>query len=56
MKTTDFMYVKVRLNTELHKKLKTKGQQEERSMNYLINKAVEAFLNPNKGVGALASP
>lgn len=52
MKSTEIVYVKVRLNAELHKKLKTKGQQEERSMNYLINKAVEAFLNPTKGVGA----
>lgn len=49
MKQTDFMYVKVRLNAELHKKLKAKGQQDERSMNYLINKAVELFLSQNQG-------
>ncbi len=40
--------VKVRLKGELHKKLKEKSQQEERSMNYLINKAVELMVNQTK--------
>ncbi|WP_171548957.1 toxin-antitoxin system HicB family antitoxin [Acinetobacter sp. Ac_3412] len=42
--------VKVRLKDELHKKLKAKAQQQERSMNYLINKAVELLVNKDKGV------
>ncbi|WP_332604845.1 toxin-antitoxin system HicB family antitoxin [Acinetobacter sp. ESBL14] len=44
MKPKEFMYVKFRLNGELHKKLKEKSQQEERSMNYLINKAVKLLI------------
>ena len=40
--------VKVRLKGELHKKLKEKSQQEERSMNYLINNAVELMVNQTK--------
>jgi hypothetical protein len=50
MKSKEFIYVKVRLNDELHKKLKVKAQLEERLMNYLINKAVELLVNPNKEV------
>lgn len=52
MKPKEFVYVKVRLNDELHKKLKAKAQQEERSMNYLINKAVELLVNQSKEVKA----
>lgn len=48
MKPKEFMYVKFRLKGELHKKLKEKSQQEERSMNYLINKAVELMVNQTK--------
>ncbi|ENX41529.1 hypothetical protein F887_01925 [Acinetobacter sp. NIPH 2100] len=40
MKSIKFVYIKGRLDADLHKKLKAKAQQEERSMNYLINKAV----------------
>ena len=52
MKKVKTVDVKVRLNTELHQKLKAKGQQEERSMNYLINKAVELLVNQSKEVKA----
>lgn len=34
-----------RLNSELHELLKEKAKKEERSMNYLMNKAVELLLN-----------
>ncbi len=37
--------VAVRIPPELHKQLKEKAVNEERSMNYLINKAVELLLN-----------
>lgn len=50
MKPKEIMYVKVRLEAELHKKLKAKAELEERSMNYLINKAVELLVNQNKEV------
>ncbi|ENV53877.1 MULTISPECIES: toxin-antitoxin system HicB family antitoxin [Acinetobacter] len=50
MKKVKTVDVKVRLNIELHQKLKAKGQQEERSMNYLINKAVELLVNQSKEV------
>lgn len=50
MKQKVFLCVKVRLNDELHKELKAKAELEERSMNYLINKAVGILVNPNKEV------
>ena len=37
--------VAVRIPPELHKQLKDKSAKDERSMNYLINKAVELLLN-----------
>lgn len=37
--------VAVRIPPELHKQLKEKAANEERSMNYLINKAIELLLN-----------
>lgn len=37
--------VAIRIPPELHKQLKENAVKEERSMNYLINKAVEQFLN-----------
>lgn len=40
----DIVYVKNRLQSDLHEKLKEYGKKEQRSMNYLINKAVEQFL------------
>ncbi|ENU91586.1 toxin-antitoxin system HicB family antitoxin [Acinetobacter vivianii] len=50
MKSKEFVYIKGRLDADLHKKLKLKAQQEERSMNYLINKAVELMVNQSKEV------
>lgn len=49
MKSSEIVYVKVRLDTELHKKLKAKAQLEERSMNYLLNKAVELLVSKAQG-------
>ena len=40
-KSTD---VRFRLAEELHESLKEKAKKEERSMNYLMNKAVELLL------------
>lgn len=40
-KSTD---VRFRLEGELHESLKKKAKKEERSMNYLMNKAVELLL------------
>jgi len=37
--------VRFRLGNELHESLKEKAKKEERSMNYLMNKAVELLLN-----------
>ncbi|MDM9639385.1 toxin-antitoxin system HicB family antitoxin [Acinetobacter nosocomialis] len=45
MKQKEFVYVKVRLNDELHKELKAKAELDERSMNYLINKAVKLLIS-----------
>ena len=36
--------VAVRIPPDLHKQLKEKSVKDERSMNYLINKAVELLL------------
>nr|WP_314367676.1 toxin-antitoxin system HicB family antitoxin [uncultured Acinetobacter sp.] len=52
MKPKKFVYIKGRLDADLHKKLKEKAQLEERSMNYLINKAVELMVNQPKEVKA----
>lgn len=52
MKSREFVYIKSRLDVDLHRKLKMKAQQEERSMNYLINKAVELIVNQSKEVKA----
>ncbi|WP_071890097.1 toxin-antitoxin system HicB family antitoxin [Acinetobacter larvae] len=38
--------VAIRVPPELHKQLKEKSLKEERSMNYLINKAIELLLKP----------
>lgn len=37
--------VRFRLDGNLHRQLKEKSEKEERSMNYLMNKAVELLLN-----------
>lgn len=43
-KQTDWLQVKARLKPELHEKLKERSEKEERTMNYLINKAVELLI------------
>ncbi|WHP06844.1 toxin-antitoxin system HicB family antitoxin [Acinetobacter corruptisaponis] len=40
--------VRFRLEKELHKPLKDLAKKEDRSMNYLMNKAVEFYLNQSK--------
>ncbi|EXE62021.1 hypothetical protein J580_1026 [Acinetobacter sp. 1542444] len=45
MKFKEFIYVKVRLEIDAHKQLKEKAECEERSMNYLINRAVKLLLS-----------
>lgn len=45
MKPKDFVYIKVRLDVDLHKKLKAKAELEERSLAYLTNKAIECFVS-----------
>lgn len=37
--------VRIRVSNELHEDLKDHAKKEERSMNYLVNKAVEFYLN-----------
>lgn len=37
--------LKIRMSDQIHADLKRKAEAEERSMNYLINKAVELFLS-----------
>ena len=44
--------VRVRVSNELHEKLKAYADKEERSMNYLINKAVEFYLNKSESAKA----
>ncbi|MDC4815653.1 toxin-antitoxin system HicB family antitoxin [Acinetobacter baumannii] len=44
MESKKFVYVKVRLEVDSHKQLKAKAECEERSMNYLINKAVKLLI------------
>ncbi|MEQ1086518.1 toxin-antitoxin system HicB family antitoxin [Acinetobacter seifertii] len=43
--------VRVRVSVDLHEKLKACADKEERSMNYLTNKAIELFLE-QKGAKA----
>lgn len=44
--------VRVRVSNELHEELKAHARKEERSMNYLINKAVEFYLNKSESAKA----
>lgn len=44
--------VRVRVSNELHEGLKAYAIKEERSMNYLINKAVEQFLKQHESAKA----
>lgn len=48
----EIIYVKARLQSDLHEKLKTYSKEEKRSMNYLINKAVEQFLKQHESAKA----
>ncbi|RKG35190.1 toxin-antitoxin system HicB family antitoxin [Acinetobacter guerrae] len=43
--------VRVRVSIDLHERLKAKSKNDERSMNYLTNKAIELFLE-QKGAKA----
>ncbi|MCL5767346.1 toxin-antitoxin system HicB family antitoxin [Acinetobacter sp. ANC5681] len=54
MKTTrsKTIDVRVRVKPNLHEKLKAYADKEERSMNYLINKAVEFYLNKSESAKA----
>lgn len=49
IKPTD---VRFRLEKELHEPLKELAKKEERSMNYLMNKAVELLLNQKESAKA----
>ena len=44
--------VRVRVSSELHEELKAHAKKEERSMNYLINKAVEFYLDQKESAKA----
>lgn len=44
--------VRVRVSSGLHENLKAHAAKEERSMNYLINKAVEFYLNQKESAKA----
>jgi predicted HicB family RNase H-like nuclease len=44
--------VRVRVSNDLHEGLKAYAQKEERSMNYLVNKAIEQFLKQAEEVKA----
>lgn len=48
----EIVYVKARMPVELHEKLKAHGKEDKRSMNYLINKAVEQFLKQQENAKA----
>ena len=44
--------VRLRVSSGLHEDLKACAKKEERSMNYLINKAVEFYLNKKESAKA----
>lgn len=44
--------VAVRIPPEMHKRLKIEAAKDERSMNYLINKAVEFYLDNKESAKA----
>ena len=44
--------VRLRVSSELHEDLKACAKKEERSMNYLINKAVELYLDQKESAKA----
>lgn len=44
--------IAIRIPPELHKRLKIEAVNDERSMNYLINKAIEQFLSQKESAKA----
>ena len=44
--------VAVRIPPDMHKRLKEDAAKKERSMNYLINKAIEFYLNKSESAKA----
>jgi len=44
-KSKDIVYVKVRIERELHEKLKKIAQKEKRSMNFMLNNSVELLVS-----------
>lgn len=48
----NFVYVKGRLDTDLHKELKVIAQEDKRSMVYLLNEAVKLLIENRKSAKA----
>jgi predicted transcriptional regulator len=48
----NFVYVKGRLDTDLHKELKVIAQEDKRSMVYLLNEAVKLLIEKHKSAKA----
>ena len=48
----DIVYVKGRLDSELHKELKLIAKEEKRSIVYLLNEAVKLLIEKNKSAKA----
>lgn len=44
--------VRVRVSVDLHESLKAHSEKEERSMNYLVNKAIEFYLKQHESAKA----
>lgn len=47
-----FVYVKGRLDADLHKELKVIAQEDKRSMVYLLNEAVKLLIEKHKSAKA----
>lgn len=48
----NFVYVKGRLDSDLHKELKMIATEDKRSMAYLLNEAVKLLIEKHKGAKA----
>lgn len=48
----EFVYVKGRLDSNLHKELKVIAQEDKRSMVYLLNEAVKLLIEKHKSAKA----
>lgn len=48
----NIVYVKGRLDVDLHKELKAIAQEDKRSMAYLLNEAVKLFVEKHKSAKA----